>query len=227
MPTVLLVDDEPDVVDLVRLHLRRAGMEIVCAADGDAALHTARTQRPDAIVLDVMMPGLDGLAVCARLRSDPATAAIPIVMLTAKGQVDDRIGGLERGADDYVTKPFSPRELVLRVQAVLRRVRAAQKSAAVAVDEFRIDKDRVAASVAGAPLDLTVTEFKLLALLVERRGRVQSRDTLLTEVWGYRSGSDTRTVDTHMRRLREKLGAHASRIETVRGEGYRFRATPA
>jgi two-component system, OmpR family, phosphate regulon response regulator PhoB len=174
-----------------------------------------------------MLPEMDGFEVCSRLRGDPATAEIPIIMLTAKGQLDDRIGGLERGADDYMSKPFSPRELVLRVQSLLRRAKSAEKPTVYEAEGFLIDKERVSASLAGAKLDLTLTEFKLLTLLLERRGKVQSRETLLSEVWGYRGGTDTRTVDTHIRRLREKLGADAARIETVRGEGYRLLVKPA
>lgn len=230
--TVLVVDDEPDVVDLVRYGLGRAGHEILVAADGRSALRIARERRPDLIVLDLMLPQLSGQEVCRELKADPETANIPVLMLTAHGLPGERVAGLELGADDYVSKPFSPRELVLRVGAILRRAQGAAeqrgRDAVLTVDSFRVDKGRFELTVDGQRLDLTTTEFKLLCLLIERRGRTLSRDTLLLDVWGYTNAIDTRTVDTHVRRLREKLGpAHAGRIETLRGEGYRFTAHPA
>ena len=224
-PVVLVVDDEPDVVDLVRYRLRGAGMAVIVAADGLSALRTARERRPDLIVLDLMLPEMRGEEVCRQLRADRETAAIPVLMLTAKGDPADRIAGLEVGADDYLGKPFSPRELILRVEAILRRARAAEerREATLEVDGFRINKGDFEITLDGRKLDLTTTEFKLLCLLIERRGKVLTRDALLTDVWNYTAAIDTRTVDTHVRRLREKLGpAHAARIETVRGEGYRF-----
>jgi len=220
--TVLVVEDEADVVDLLRYHLNRAGFTVLIAKNGAEGLEMARNHRPDVIVLDVMMPKLDGYEVCRQLKADPATRELCILMLTAKGEPAERVKGLELGADDYVPKPFSPRELVLRVQALQRRVQAAGRPEVIEVDDFRVDKGAFEIKLAGKRLDLTTTEFKLLALLVERRGKTQSREGLLFDVWGYQNVIDTRTVDTHMRRLREKLGAHASRIETVRGEGYRF-----
>ena len=221
--TVLVVDDETDVVDLVRYKLRGAGFAVLEANDGLTALKTAREQRPDLIVLDLMLPEMTGEEVCRQLKAGADTAAIPVLMLTAKGQPAERIAGLEIGADDYLLKPFSPRELVLRVEAVLRRVRGAEKRGdQTKIEDFVIDRGTFEISLDGRKLDLTTTEFKLLGLLLERRGRVQSRESLLTEVWGYTGTVDTRTVDTHIRRLREKLGAHAGRIETLRGEGYRF-----
>lgn len=221
---VLLVDDEPDVVDLVRYRLQGAGHTVLVAGDGLTALRLARERRPDILVLDLMLPQMSGQEVCRQLKRDPETAAIPVIMLTARGQPAERIAGLEIGADDYVTKPFSPRELLLRVEAVLRRARAAgeRRDALVAVDEFHIDKGAFEIRLAGRRLELTTTEFKLLCLLIERRGKTQSRERLLYDVWGYENAIDTRTVDTHVRRLREKLGPHAARIETARGEGYRF-----
>jgi DNA-binding response OmpR family regulator len=220
--TVLVVDDEPDVVDLVRYHLHRAGFEVLIAQTGPCGLTKATETRPDAIVLDIMLPQMTGIEVCKALRDSTQTATIPILLLTAKAESADRIAGLELGIDDYITKPFSPRELVLRVQNVLRRLHAARTSSLVVVDEFCVDKGNFEISISGRRLQLTTTEFKLLALLVERRGKILSRETLLQDVWGYENAVDTRTVDTHVRRLREKLGSAASRIATVRGEGYRF-----
>lgn len=226
-PTVLIVDDETDVVDLVRYKLHGAGFQVITASDGLEALRQAREHRPDLIVLDLMLPHMHGEEVCRQLKAGPDTAAIPVLMLTAKGQPAERIAGLEIGADDYISKPFSPRELVLRVEAVLRRVRGAEKRGdRVTVGEFVIDRGTFEIILEGRKLDLTTTEFKLLCLLLERRGRPQSRDSLLQEVWGYTGSIDTRTVDTHIRRLREKLGPHAGRIETLRGEGYRFTTGP-
>jgi len=222
--TVLLIEDEQDVVDLLRYNLNRAGFTVSIANNGLEGLEKARDERPEIIILDLMLPEMPGEKVCKALKEDASTAAIPIIMLTAKSQPEERIQGLELGADDYVPKPFSPKELVLRVQALLRRLRKSEQGHNVEVDEFLIDKATFEVRLSGERLDLTTTEFKLLTLLIERRGRVQSRETLLYDVWGYRNAIDTRTVDTHMRRLREKLGDHAGRIETVRGEGYRFTA---
>jgi DNA-binding response OmpR family regulator len=223
--TVLIVDDETDVVDLLRYKLHGAGYDVLVSADGLEALAAARDRRPDLIVLDLMLPQMSGEEVCRRLKADPDTAAIPVLMLTAKAQPAERVSGLEIGADDYITKPFSPRELVLRVNAVLRRVQgAARRNDRVDIGDFCIDRGSLEISLGGRKLDLTTTEFKLLNLLLERRGRTQSRETLLYDVWGYTSAMDTRTVDTHIRRLRDKLGEDSSRIETIRGEGYRFLA---
>jgi DNA-binding response OmpR family regulator len=219
---VLVVDDELDVVDLVRYHLHRAGFDVLIALTGPSGLTTARESRPDAILLDIMLPQMSGIEVCKALRGSAQTSTIPILMLTAKAEPSERIAGLELGVDDYITKPFSPRELVLRVQNVLRRLRSVQSPSLVTVDEFCIDKGNFEIALNGRPLRLTTTEFKLLALLVERRGRTLSRETLLQDVWGYENAIDTRTVDTHVRRLREKLGPVANRIVTVRGEGYMF-----
>ena len=198
-------------------------MTPVFAADGRRALAAARDERPALIVLDLMLPEIDGLEVCKLLRRDPATAAIPILMLTARAAEMDRIVGLELGADDYVTKPFSPRELVLRIKKLLARTRQADDPAAhLRIGHLDIDASRHLVQVQGRPVTLTATEFKLLDLLARRRGRVQTRDRLLQDVWGYENPIDSRTVDTHMRRLREKLGPAADYLETVRGVGYRF-----
>ncbi|HEY8899935.1 MAG TPA: response regulator transcription factor [Chthoniobacterales bacterium] len=222
--TVLIVDDEQDVVDLLRYNLNRAGFSVSIASDGLKGLEKARSERPDIIILDLMMPEMSGEKVCRALKEDASTAGIPIIMLTAKDQPGDRIVGFELGADDYVPKPFSPRELVLRVQALLRRLQTSNKAEVLEVDAFSVDKSSFEIRLDGQRLDLTTTEFKLLTLLIDRRGRTQSRETLLFDVWGYQNAIDTRTVDTHMRRLREKLGDSAARLETVRGEGYRFSA---
>ena len=223
--TVLIVEDESDVVDLLRYNLTKAGFAVLIAPDGLTGLELARKNRPDVIILDLMLPGMDGHSICKALKHDPHTEAIPILMLTAKSQPDERVKGLEIGADDYVTKPFSPRELVLRVQGLLRRMRTSTRSDLLELDEFILDKNAFEVRLEGQRLELTTTEFKLLTLMIERRGRTLSRETLLSDVWGYQNTIDTRTVDTHMRRLREKLGKHAARLETVRGEGYRFNVT--
>ena len=219
---ILIAEDEADVQELVSLHLRNAGFVPVNAENGPEAIRRAREESPSLIVLDIMLSGMNGLEVCKLLKADTATTRIPVIMLTAKAEEPDRIVGLELGADDYMTKPFSPRELVLRIKNVLRRTSpAALETARLKAGLVEIDRDRHLVRVRGKQVDLTATEFKLLSLLVERRGRVQSRDGLLNEVWGYESAIDTRTVDTHVRRLREKLGPEADCIETIRGFGYR------
>ncbi len=222
-PRILIVDDEPDAVDLVEFNLTAAGFAVVTAADGAEAVRRAREDEPDLIVLDVMLPKLDGLEVCKLLRREPATARVPILMLTARAAEIDRVLGLELGADDYVTKPFSPRELVLRVKGLLRRQDPGTPTAErLKIGPMLIDVAAHSVTVAGKTVELTATEFKLLATLAQRRGRVQSRDQLLRDVWEYDAAIDTRTVDTHMRRLREKLGRAADYLDTVRGVGYRF-----
>jgi two-component system phosphate regulon response regulator PhoB len=211
-------EDEQDVLNLVATNLKTAGYQVLKAEDGESALEQARAALPSLVVLDLMLPGMSGLEVCKVLKSEPSTKAIPIIMLTAKAEEVDRIVGLELGADDYVTKPFSPRELVLRVRSILRRANAPQEASDVLrLGDIQVDRSRYEVAVKGKPIDFTATEFKLLTVLMERRGRVQSRDTLLNDVWGYESIIDTRTVDTHIRRLREKLGHSADCIETIRG----------
>ncbi len=220
---VLVAEDEPDMLALIASNLRNGGYEVLSAEDGPSALAAARTENPALLVLDLMLPGMSGLEICRTLKGDPATARIPILMLTAKAEEIDRIVGLELGADDYLTKPFSPRELVLRIGNILRRAgRADEPASLLQAGPIMIDRERLRVTVEGEPVELTATEMKLLSLLVERRGRVQARDTLLNDVWGYEVAIDTRTVDTHVRRLREKLGSAADCIETVRGFGYRF-----
>src|ERR1700677_217252 len=220
---ILVADDEPDVLQLVSSNLKNAGFNVIKAEDGLSALTQARDTLPSLIVLDLMLPEMSGLEGCRILKKEPATSQIPIIMLTAKAEEVDRIVGLELGADDYLTKPFSPRELVLRVKSVIRRAGplAHQETPHLKAGLVAIDRERHLVRVRGKQVDLTATEFKLLSLLVERRGRVQSRDGLLNEVWGYESVIDTRTAGPRVRRLREKLGTGADCIETIRGFGYR------
>jgi len=225
---VLLVEDEKDVVDLLRYHFKKSGFKVEIASSGDEGLLAVRSRRPDAVVLDLMLPGMTGLEVCRALKADSETATIPVLMLTARSEVKDRVKGLEIGADDYVTKPFSPKEVVLRVQGLLRRIRnAAEEVTMLEVDGISIDKSALKASLHDERLDLTTIEFKLLLALLTNRCRTLSREMLLNDVWGYSATADTRTVDTHMRRLREKLGDHAFKVETVRGQGYRFNTDSA
>ena len=222
---VLVVDDEDNVTHLVSSALRFDGFETVTADSGTAALAKVAETDPDLIVLDVMLPEMDGFEICKTLRLDPATARMPILMLTAKAAEIDRVLGLELGADDYLTKPFSPRELLLRIKKIIARGQVEEKpNDQMRLGDLLIDLPRHLASWKGKAIELTATEFRLLTLLAQRAGRVQSRDSLLRDVWEYDSLIDTRTVDTHMRRLREKLGPAASCLETVRGVGYRFAA---
>jgi two-component system, OmpR family, phosphate regulon response regulator PhoB len=220
---ILIVEDERDVVDLLALNLRKAGFAISTAMDGAAGLQKARSEKPAFIILDLMLPKMPGLEICKILKSDPATRQIPIMMLTAKAEEIDRVVGLEFGADDYVTKPFSPREVVLRIKAILRRAEGPAEDESLSTGPIVIDPARHEVSVDGKRVNLTGLEFKLLRTLMQRRGRVQTRDRLLNDVWGYESVIDTRTVDTHVRRLRKKLGKVADAIESVRGFGYRLR----
>ena len=220
---ILIIEDERDVLDLLALHLRKAGFTISTTTDGAAGLQKARREKPAFIILDLMLPKMPGLEICKILKSDPATHQIPIMMLTAKAEEIDRIVGLEFGADDYVTKPFSPREVVLRIRAIMRRADTKEAEEHLAVGAIAIDAARHEVSVNGKQVNLTSLEFKLLRTLMERRGRVQARDRLLNDVWGYETVINTRTVDTHMRRLRRKLGKAAHVIESVRGFGYRLR----
>ena len=222
-PKILVVDDEPDAVELVSYNLKAAGYDVVAASDGEEALKKARLLLPNLIILDLMLPEVDGMEVCKILRRDPNTSGIPIIMLTAKAAEIDRVLGLELGADDYVTKPFSPRELVLRVKRLLKALEPAEgKTDHFQLKDLTVDIPRHVVMANGKRVELTATEFKLLTVLLQRRGRVQSRDQLLQDVWGYDNLIDTRTVDTHMRRLREKLGSAARYLDTVRGVGYRF-----
>ena len=221
--TILIIEDERDVVDLLALNLRKAGFATSTAMDGATGLQKARSKKSALIVLDLMLPKMPGLEICKVLKSDPATHEIPIMMLTAKAEEIDRIVGLEFGAADYVTKPFSPREVVLRIKAILRRAEGPTEDGSLSAGSIVIDPARHEVSVNAKRIHLTALEFKLLCTLMQRRGRIQSRDRLLNDVWGYESMIDTRTVDTHVRRLRIKLGKAANSIENVRGYGYRLR----
>jgi two-component system phosphate regulon response regulator PhoB len=223
-PTVLVVEDEQDILDLVSYNLEQADFRVVTATDGLAALEVLQREQPDLVVLDLMLPKLDGKEVCRRIRQDDATRNLPVIMLTAKAEEVDRIVGFELGADDYITKPFSPRELTLRVSAIIRRIQGHPETpAAIRLTGLTIDPERHRVEVDEAEVVLTATEFKLLHHLASRAGRVQTREILLDEVWGYPYEGYARTVDTHIRRLRKKLGPLKDRIETIRGVGYRFR----
>ncbi len=225
---ILVVEDEADLAELVAFNLRQAGYTVVTAGTGEAALSEVGRKKPDLVVLDLMLPDISGTEVCRRLRASAATQRVPVVMLTARTEEVDRVLGFEVGADDYVPKPFSPRELVLRIGAVLRRTspagaEPATPGEAIEIGSLVIDVPRHEVRVRDEAVPLTALEFKLLYDLASRRGRVQSRDALLERVWGYAPGIETRTVDTHVKRLREKLGDAAHYIETVRGVGYRMR----
>jgi len=220
---ILVVEDDADIAQLVELYLGRADHQVDVVTSGADALARVRRDRPDLIVLDVMLPGLDGLEICRTLRADAATAAVPIVMLTARAEEADRIAGLELGADDYVTKPFSPKELVARVKAVLRRVqRRDARGPVLRHDSLEVDLDRHVVTDAGREVRLTAKEFLLLQYLLEHRGRVLSRDLLLSDVWGYQYTGGTRTVDVHVRRLREKLPLLERALVTVTQFGYKL-----
>ena len=222
---ILIIEDDKDISRLVQYNLDKAGYACAAAFSGEDALNALKSRMFSLIILDVMLPGMDGLEVCRTLRQMERTRNIPIIMLTAKGEEVDRIVGLEMGADDYVVKPFSPRELLLRVKAILRRGKPADgKKELLESGELVVDLPRHEVLVHGKEVELTAMEFKLLVLLMERQGRVQSRETLLTDVWGMNAVDVfTRTVDTHIKRLREKLGRAGKAIETVVGVGYRFR----
>jgi len=223
---VLVVDDEPDITGLVSYHLAKAGYRVMTVADGREALQLARDQRPDLVVLDLMLPVVSGYDVLAELRQREETRDVGVILLTARKEEADRIKGLSLGADDYLAKPFSPQELVLRVRAVLRRLAASPVAAGAVVSggPVRLDAAMHHVTVADRDITLTTTEFKLLRLLMERAGRVQSRTALLQTVWHAQPDIQTRTVDMHVQRLRAKLGSGGEWIETVRGVGYRFRS---
>ena len=220
---ILVVDDEPDVLELVVYHLEKEAYRVDVADTGDKALKMARENLPSLLVLDLMLPGINGLEICRLLKRDPKTRDIPILMLTARAAEENRIKGLELGAHDYVTKPFSPRELVLRIKNLLRLTEKSPDGVEfIEAGPFRLDTVRHQATADGRSLNITATEFKLLCLLASRPGEVQPRETLLRDVWGYEPTLDTRTVDTTMQRLRAKLGQAAHHLETVRGVGYRL-----
>lgn len=224
---ILVVEDEVDIQEIVRYNLQQAGFEVETSLDGETALQLVRQTPPSLVVLDLLLPGIDGLEFCRLLKQDASTRELPVVMLTARADDVDRIVGLEVGADDYITKPFSPRELVLRVRAVLRRCQRARAEQGMQPELLQVGPITIRpgahqAQLRGEHLRLTATEFKLLCALSEKQGRVQTREDLLAAAWGYTYAGYSRTVDTHVRRLREKLGPDSDMLETVRGVGYRL-----
>ncbi|MEI6819528.1 MAG: response regulator transcription factor [Verrucomicrobiota bacterium] len=220
MHRILIVEDERDIADLIAFNLQRAGYEAIKAYDGIEGTEVALRERPDLILLDLMLPGRDGYSVFRELRRDSRTVNTPVIMLTARAQTEDRIQGLEAGADDYLTKPFSPKELMLRVQAVLKRFDSTPGAVDYSYGPFRFDKNAMKFYLDSVPTDLTTTEFKLLLFLCERPGKALDRNELLRSVWGYSDAAHSRTLDTHMKRLRNKLGEHGTWVETIRGIGY-------
>jgi len=225
MSTILLVEDEQDIREMIALKLQREGFTVIEAEDGLSGEKMACQERPDLIILDLMLPGKDGMSVCRNLRRDPRCSEIPVLMLTARASLDDKIGGLETGADDYMTKPFSPRELVLRVRGLLRRAAGGDANASLEIGDLRIDRDQLKVYVAGEVVELTSIEYKLLLALTDLPGVTREREELLRKIWGYSEHAQTRTLDTHIKRLRTKLGTEAVRVETVRSVGYRFNAS--
>ncbi|WP_136515998.1 response regulator [Geomonas edaphica] len=223
MQTILIIEDEKDLAELVAFNLEREGFRVVTAHDGLTGLDQVSRIKPDMVILDLMLPGLLGTEVCKTMKRNEKTAAIPVLMLTAKGEEIDKVVGFEVGADDYVVKPFSTRELILRVRALLRRAAAPPSlGSVVKVGPLTLDVERHSVSIDGAEVAFTSTEFKLLHILVQRQGRLQSREVLLRDVWGYAFVEDSRTVDTHITRLRGKMGAAGELIKTVRGFGYKI-----
>ncbi|MBP7055275.1 MAG: response regulator [Candidatus Omnitrophica bacterium] len=223
--TILIVEDEKDIVKMLDYNLKKEGFRTLSVRNGEDAVDLAKKERPDMIVLDLMLPGIDGLEVCKRLKKDGKTASIPIIMLTAKSQESDKIVGLELGADDYMTKPFSPRELIARIKAVLRRGKErVEEAGIIKTGGLNLDLDKIAVTVKGKAVELTSKEFELLKTLMQSRGRVLSRDYLLDTIWGFEQSSEiqTRTVDVHIRTLRKKLKSESERIVTVKNYGYRF-----
>ena len=226
MKTILIIEDDRDILNLIDWHLKADGYQTLKSENGAEGLEIAIKKHPDLIVLDLMLPGMDGLQVCKALKRNETTESIAIIMLTARGEEVDRVVGFELGADDYIVKPFSPRELILRIRAIMRRAeRETEKPPLLQYKELYIDQERFQATIENAPLQLTLTEFNLLLELIQNKGKVRTRDQLLDRVWGYQFEGYARTVDTHIRRLRQKLGPYADDIETVRGVGYRFKAS--
>ena len=223
MEHILIVEDEIDIAQLVSFNLERAGYSVDIVHDGREGLEKILKDQPNLVILDLMLPGMDGYQILKEMQRDTRSHSIPVLMLTAKSQTDDRIKGLELGADDYLTKPFSPKELILRAQAILKRNRATPGSVIFSFGPFRFDKNNLAFYLNEEPISLTSTEFKLLLFLCQRPGQAQDRNDLLKVVWGYSDNVHSRTLDTHMKRLRQKLGDESSLIETVRGIGYRVR----
>lgn len=223
MSKILVVDDEKDIVDLVGLHLQREGHEVFSVGNGLAVVAAAVQHLPDLIVLDVMLPGIDGVQVHRRLRADTRTRHIPVIMLTARAQTNDRIAGLECGVDDYLTKPFSPRELMLRIAAVLRRTQKVVMLSQQQLGDFLLDRKNMSLSINGRLVELTITELKLITTLMANPDVIHSRAELLSAVWGYADDTHSRTLDTHIKRLRDKLGEHGRHIGTSRRHGYFFK----
>jgi two-component system alkaline phosphatase synthesis response regulator PhoP len=219
---VMVIEDEKEIRDLIRYNLERAGFRVNAVGNGEEGLERLFASRPDALVLDLMLPGMNGLEILREVRAETLTRDLPVVVLTARGAEMDKLLGFERGADDYMTKPFSPRELVARLQALLRRARSSRPEAATRIGELHLDTAAREAAWAGQRLSLTPREFDLLAFFVQHPGRVVSREELLRKVWGYDYLGETRTVDVHVRRLRVKLGAGSRLIETVTGSGYKL-----
>ncbi|HVN72469.1 MAG TPA: response regulator transcription factor [Desulfomonilia bacterium] len=221
---IVVVDDEPDIIQLVSIHLKKEGYTVDGFLNGSSLLKFLSTATPDLVILDLMLPDLDGFDVCRMMKSDPKYSSIPIIMLTAKGQEIDKVEGLELGADDYVTKPFSPKELLARVKAVLRRTAQDQPATITLGDRLSIDQEKFEVRVQGEPVTLTAVEFKILLLLATNRGKVFSRDRILDHLWGNEKAVLDRTVDVHMKNLRDKLGQAGDLIKNVRGIGYKLQA---
>jgi two-component system phosphate regulon response regulator PhoB len=227
MARVLVVEDETDIQQILDYNLKQAGHRVTVAANGRDGMRLARDEKPDVVLLDLMLPDISGTEICKTIKSDKSTRNVRVIMLTAKGEEIDRVVGFELGADDYVVKPFSVRELLLRVQSVLRRSTAGEEPKGVfEFGEVKVDRDAHRVWVDTKPAELTALEFKLLVTLYDRQNRVQTREALLSDVWGIQADITTRTVDTHVKRLREKLGTSGHHIETVRGVGYRFSTSP-
>ncbi len=223
MARILVIEDEPDLREVLAYNLTNAGHQVRLVARGREGLAVAKAEKPEVILLDLMLPDMGGMDVCRALKADPQTRALHVIMVTAKGEEIDRVVGFELGVDDYVVKPFSVRELLLRIQVVLRRKdQGTEDAPVVQIEGLKIDLGAHRAWVDGSEITLTALEFKLLVTLCDRRGRVQTRERLLSDVWGIDADVTSRTVDTHVKRVREKLGAIGERIETVRGVGYRF-----
>jgi len=224
---VLIVEDEKDIVKMLEYNLKKEGFRVISACDGEDALDLAVREHPDILLLDLMLPGIDGLEVCRSLKKENKTSSIPVIMLTAKGQESDKVVGLELGADDYITKPFSPRELIARIKAVLRRAKEKENLPEIFQSgELKVDFAKISLSVKDKPVELTAKEFELLRTLLKAKGRVLSRDYLLDSIWGYDHAIEiqTRTVDVHIRTLRKKLKSAAKMIVTVKNYGYKFEA---
>lgn len=226
MAVILVVDDEEPIQELLTFNLEKEGYQVITADDGPQALKTIEEKHPDLVVLDIMLPGMNGLEVCTQLRMNPKFSDLPVIMLTAKGEEIDKVLGLEIGADDYITKPFSPRELLARIHARLRRMKPVEGGNELLRGDLRIDLERFSVSIRGEYVELTPKEFELLRVLAAHPGKVYSRDELLERVWGYEYAGDTRTVDVHVRHLRQKVEKDPSNpeyIETLRGIGYRLK----